>query len=203
MPGTVLTVAAPSGAGKTSLVKSLKETLENVVVSVSHTTRVKRPGEEDSVNYFFVNDDEFTAMAAADEFLEYATVFGHSYGTSRQWVEQQLSQGTDVILEIDWQGCQQVRRLYPDSVSIFILPPSLKTLELRLRHRRQDDDQIIAARMAAAKAEISHYREYDFLIINDDFDMAVRDLRSIIRSQRLRLRSQSQRHDKLLEELLD
>jgi guanylate kinase len=202
MTGTLYTVSAPSGAGKTSLVKALLDSMSGIAVSVSHTTRDQRPGEQDGVNYHFVSQAAFQQMLGDAAFLEHAEVFGNYYGTSQQWVEEQLRAGTDVILEIDWQGAHQVRRLLPDTISIFILPPSSSALEERLTGRGQDSDEVIAARMAAAKAEMSHYPESDFLIINDDFKDALRDFETIIRGQRLRLLSQQERHSELLSDLL-
>ena len=205
--GNLFTVSAPSGAGKTSLVKALLEALEGLVVSVSHTTRARRPGEVDGVNYHFVGRDEFERMASADEFLEYAQVFGNAYGTSKAWVEQQLAQGLDVVLEIDWQGAQQARNWLltangERTVSVFVLPPSLASLQSRLDSRGQDDQQTIELRMAEAVAELSHYEQSDYLVINDQFDEAVADFVAIIRAARLRRGQQHLRHQALFEELL-
>lgn len=202
MTGTLYTVSAPSGAGKTSLVKALLDSMTGIAVSVSHTTRDQRPGEQDGVNYHFVSQAAFQQMLGDAAFLEHAEVFGNYYGTSQHWVEEQLRAGTDVILEIDWQGAHQVRRLLPNTISIFILPPSSSALEDRLTGRGQDSEEVIAARMAAAKVEMSHYPESDYLIINDDFRDALRDFETIIRSQRLRLISQQERHSELLSDLL-
>src|SRR5579884_3074698 len=165
--GTLYIISAPSGGGKTSLVKALTASMPNIIVSVSHTTRPKRPGEEDGVNYHFVDQAQFKKLLAEDLFLEHATVFGNYYGTSRRWVEEKLQAGIDVVLEIDWQGAQQVRKLMPKTVSIFILPPSREVLLERLQARDQDNKAVIAKRMAAASNEISHYHEYDYLVIND------------------------------------
>lgn len=202
MTGTLYTVSAPSGAGKTSLVEALLESIDGIAVSVSHTTRAQRPGEQDGVNYHFVSQAAFQQMLEGAAFLEHAEVFGNYYGTSQAWVEEQLRAGTDVILEIDWQGAHQVRRLLSETVSIFILPPSRQALEKRLTGRGQDSAEVIAGRMAAAQAEMSHYPESDYLIINDDFDLALRDFETVIRSHRLRLLSQQERHSSLLSELL-
>lgn len=200
--GTLFTVSAPSGAGKTSLVKALVESTPGLCVSVSHTTRPMRPGEQNGVNYHFVEAEEFHAMLDGAEFLEHAQVFGNLYGTSQTWVEAQLNAGTDVILEIDWQGAQQVKRLLPQTLSIFILPPSRATLKQRLTARGQDDTAIIAARMAEATEEMSHYVEGDFLVVNQDFDKALGELQAIITCQRLRTSRQQENLDQLLQDLL-
>lgn len=200
--GHLYIVCAPSGAGKTSLVKALLESTDGVLVSVSHTTRAQREGEVDGINYNFVSQDDFNAMLERAEFLEYASVFGNSYGTSQIWVQQTLASGTDVILEIDWQGAQQVKRIFSDNTHIFISPPSIDALRERLTNRGQDSDEIIAGRMSEALSEMSHYVEADYLIINDDFDTALIDFRSIILAKRLQLAQQSQRQASLLEALL-
>ncbi len=200
--GTLYTVSAPSGAGKTSLVKALIDNTSNICVSVSHTTRKMRPGERDGVNYHFVSEAEFLSMVEAQSFLEHAQVFTNFYGTSRHWVEDQLVDGTDVILEIDWQGAAQVREQIPDTVSIFILPPSRHALRDRLTGRGQDDESTIERRMAEAKSESSHYAEANYLVINDQFDSALADLRAIVRCQRLTLAKQQSRHHDLLRDLL-
>lgn len=200
--GTLYTVSAPSGAGKTSLVKALIERTRNLRVSVSHTTRPMRPGEEDGINYHFVDEKTFTQMLERAEFLEHAQVFGNFYGTSQAWVEQQLVAGTDVILEIDWQGARQVKRLMPLTQAIFILPPSREALMQRLTARGQDDSAIIAARTAKAVEEMSHYVESDFLVVNSDFGQALQELQSIVGCQRLRLERQKQVLAPLLDELL-
>ncbi len=200
--GTLYTVSAPSGAGKTSLVKALIDNTDNVRVSVSHTTRAMRPGEENGVNYHFVDRDTFVTMIGESDFLEHAEVFGNLYGTSTRWVQETLDGGTDVILEIDWQGAQQVRHLLPDTVSVFILPPSREELSRRLTGRGQDDSSIIDARMQEAISEMSHYVEGHYVIINDNFDTALADFQSILRSQRLTLAQQQQRHTALLASLL-
>ncbi|MGH1373103.1 MAG: guanylate kinase [Cellvibrionaceae bacterium] len=200
--GTLYTVSAPSGAGKTSLVQALIDSTDNVRVSVSHTTRAMRPGEEDGVNYHFSQRDTFVEMINNNAFLEHAEVFGNLYGTSTQWVKDTLAGGTDVILEIDWQGAQQVRKLIPETVGIFILPPSREELTRRLTGRGQDDNSIIDARMQEAINEMSHYVEGQYVIINDDFDVALSEFRSILVSQRLTLDNQQQRHEQLLSSLL-
>jgi guanylate kinase len=191
--GTLFIVSAPSGAGKTSLVRALIDGAADIAVSVSHTTRPQRPGEQDGVNYHFVDAGRFEAMIAEDAFLEHAQVFGNRYGTARETVARELDAGRDVILEIDWQGARQVRRLMPAAVSIFILPPSHAELERRLRGRGTDEEETIRRRMNAAVAEMSHYDEYEFLVINDDFARAVADLQAIVRSCRLRLPAQQAR----------
>lgn len=200
--GILYTVSAPSGAGKTSLVNALVESNPEVCVSVSHTTRPMRPGEVDGVNYHFVDHARFEAMLAEGAFLEHAQVFSNLYGTSRHWVEQTLSEGMDVILEIDWQGARQVRQLLPDTVSLFILPPSLAALRQRLTGRGQDKTDVIEARMNEAISEISHYRETDYLIVNDDFTTALAQFQALITSQHLRRDRQEQVHRAMLEELL-
>jgi len=200
--GTLYIVSAPSGAGKTSLVKALVDAQPQVRVSVSHTTRAMRPGEVDGVNYHFVSRDEFLARLERNEFLEHAEVFGNLYGTSQRWLEQTLAEGYDLILEIDWQGAQQVRRLMPQAKSIFILPPSQEALRQRLNNRGQDSDEIIEKRMREAVSEMSHYVEYDYLVINDDFAHALIDLQSIFRANQLKQQAQQQRHARLLSELL-
>ncbi|MCK5880465.1 MAG: guanylate kinase [Sinobacterium sp.] len=194
-------IFAPSGAGKTSLVKAVVESTNDIQVSVSHTTREQRPGEVNGVHYHFVQKHDFSQLAKEGDFLEQATVFGNSYGTSQTWVEQSLENGSDVILEIDWQGAQQVRKLLP-CISICILPPSIETLRSRLNARGQDQDEIIEGRMKEALEEISHYNEADYIIINDDFDTAKRELKSIVVASRKRTVLQTIRHQKLLEELL-
>ncbi|WP_020207596.1 guanylate kinase [Gilvimarinus chinensis] len=200
--GILYTVSAPSGAGKTSLVSALVKSSPEVCVSVSHTTRPMRPGEQCGVNYHFVSHDEFTGMLSEGAFLEHAQVFGNLYGTSQKWVEDTLKSGLDVILEIDWQGAAQVRKLMPETVSLFILPPSLSALRQRLTGRGQDDESVIEARMNEAISEISHYVEADYLIINDDFTVALAQFQALITSQHLRQSSQSERHAHLLTELL-
>lgn len=200
--GTLFIVSAPSGAGKTSLVRELIESLDGIRVSVSHTTRAQRRGEVDGVNYHFVSIAEFEAMISRGEFFEYAQVFDNFYGTSRSAVEALLKAGQDVILEIDWQGAQQVREQVPDSVSIFILPPSCDELERRLANRGTDAHATIARRMRDAVSEMSHYDEYDYLVINDDFTTALRELQALVIAQRLSLARQQDSHGPLLAALL-
>ncbi|HOW62019.1 MAG TPA: guanylate kinase [Candidatus Contendobacter sp.] len=200
--GTLYIVAAPSGAGKTSLVKSLVETTSDVVVSISHTTRPPRPGEQDGVHYHFIPLPSFETMIAQGAFLEHAQVFGNRYGTSRAAVLAKLQAGLDVILEIDWQGAQQVRKQLPDSPSIFILPPSRDALRQRLAGRGQDSAEVIERRMAAALDELSHYVEFDYLVINDQFETALTELSAIIIAQRQRRTAQLERHLELFHILL-
>lgn len=198
MSGALFIVSAPSGGGKTSLIKALLETEPALRLSVSYTTRPPRAGEVDGSDYHFVSLAQFERMLEAGEFLESAVIYGHRYGTSQKWIERELRDGHDVLLEIDWQGARQVRRLMPGAIGIFILPPSLEVLESRLRSRAQDSAETIARRLAAAREEISHVSEYDYVIINEDFDRAALDLRSIVRAERLRLSRQLSRHGKLI-----
>ena len=199
---TLFIVTAPSGAGKTSLVKALVDSTESLRVSVSHTTRASREGEVDGVNYHFVDKAAFVAMRESDEFFESAEVYGNFYGTSKTWVNEQLALGIDVILEIDWQGAAQVRAHHPAACSIFILPPSLEALTQRLNGRGQDDAETIARRMQQAVAEISHVKEADYILVNDDFDVALAELRTLVVSQRLGAEVQSQRLEAMLSALL-
>jgi guanylate kinase len=200
--GNVFVVSAPSGAGKTSLVRSLLEADAQVKLSVSYTTRAPRPGEVDGVHYHFVTPETFIEMLNRGEFLESAEVYGNRYGTSQRWIEAQLASGVDILLEIDWQGAAQVRKLMPQAISVFILPPSLDALTERLQGRGQDSEEVIERRLAAARADMSHVHEFDYVIINDDFATANRDLQAIIRAQRLRLDSQTARHQHLFQALL-
>ncbi|MFZ1910483.1 MAG: guanylate kinase [Burkholderiales bacterium] len=185
MKGLLFVVTAPSGAGKTSLINAVLAEESRLRLSVSYTTRPPRPAEKNGREYHFVDDDSFVAMLERGEFLESAQVHGHRYGTSQATITGALEGGYDLVLEIDWQGAQQVRRLLPECVGIFLLPPSLGELERRLRTRGQDSDQVIARRMAAARDEIAHVPESDYVIINKDFDIAKRDLLAIIRAERL------------------
>ncbi|RVU29719.1 MULTISPECIES: guanylate kinase [Neptunomonas] len=200
--GTLYIISAPSGAGKTSLVSGLLEKDAQVRVSVSHTTRDMRPGEADGVNYNFVTLAQFDALIEQGNFLEYAEVFTNKYGTSRVWVEEQLAQGTDVILEIDWQGAQQVRELVAETVSIFILPPSREELRNRLTGRGQDGQEVIDLRMSEAISEMQHYDEFDYVVINDNFDQALTELQAIFVAQRQRLSKQRDGKRALIADLL-
>lgn len=201
--GKLYIISAPSGAGKTSLVKKLTASLDGLTVSVSHTTRAMRSGEQDGVDYFFVSVEQFKAMIDSQAFLENAQVFDNFYGTAQQTVEDNLARGLDVILEIDWQGAQQVRRMLPESLSIFILPPSIEVLRQRLQNRGQDDIEVIARRMSDAVTEISHYPEFDYLIVNDDFDTALNQLKSVIIANRMLQNRQQQLLEPLLDNLLN
>lgn len=202
MSGTLFIIAAASGTGKTSLVKSLVASDERLGVSISHTTRAPRPGEIDGVNYHFTSREKFLSDVGVGQFLEHAEVFGNLYGTSRTWVEEQLIKDHDVILEIDWQGAAIVRDLMPQAQSVFILPPSLPELAERLNGRGTDSAEVIAHRLSEAIADIGHYADFDYLVINDDFATALADLRSIVRAARLSNRAQSQRQANLIRRLL-
>jgi len=201
--GTLYIISAPSGAGKTSLVKALTADAQQISVSVSHTTRAMREGEREGVDYHFVDQQTFLQMSGDGDFLEHAQVFDNYYGTSQSHVEQQLAQGLDVILEIDWQGARQVLKQFADALSIFILPPSSAALKERLQNRGQDDDEIINRRMQDAVSEMSHYAEFDFIIVNDDFDVALQELGSIFTANKLRQLQQEQRLQTLITELLN
>ena len=200
--GQLYVISAPSGAGKTSLVKALLESTPNLEVSVSHTTRSIRPGETDGINYHFVNDSEFKSIRDANGFFEWAQVFGNFYGTSSQAVQDKLADGIDVILEIDWQGARQVKALVSTAISIFVLPPSTAALRRRLTDRGQDNDEIIEGRMQAARDEIAHYSDADFIVLNDDFATALHDLQSIIRAHRLSQKIQSRELTGVIADLL-
>lgn len=203
--GNLYILSAPSGAGKSSLISALlaKDTQNNMMVSISHTTRQPRPGEENGVHYYFVEAAEFESLIEQGAFLEYAKVFGGNYyGTSLPAIEKNLAAGIDVFLDIDWQGAQQIREKVPSVKSIFILPPSLAELEHRLIGRGQDSAEIIAERMSKAMNEISHYDEYDYVIINDDFEQALSDLQGILRAEKLTLTYQQRENKALINELL-
>jgi len=200
--GNLYIISAPSGAGKTSLLKALVSKISNFSTAISSTTREIRSGETDGVDYHFVSIEKFLSMVQAGEFLEHAEVFGNFYGTSEKSVRKALEEGQDLVLEIDWQGAQQVRKQLPDAIGIFILPPSRETLAERLKGRAQDDEAVIEKRMAAAIEEISHYNEYDYLVINDVFEEALMDLENIIKSQRLTLSRQSANYKQLIADLL-
>jgi len=203
IPGTLYIISAPSGGGKTSLVNALLESVSNLEASVSYTTRAPRPGEKEGVDYHFITDTAFKHLVQEQTFLEYATVFGHCYGTSLQWVRKKIEAGIDIILEIDWQGAQQIREKMPESIGIFIIPPSWTTLEKRLRLRAQDEETVIQSRMANAMAELAHYGEYDYLVLNDNFSHALADLNAILRVRRLRSGVQKRELASLLEMLLN
>ena len=200
--GTLYVISAASGAGKTSLVSAVLQQVTDIEVSVSHTTRKPREGEVDGANYHFVSTDVFEGMVANGDFFEHATVFGNMYGTSRQHIQEQLLKGKDVILEIDWQGARQIRQLVTDCKSIYIAPPSIDVLRERLNSRGQDDETIIEKRMREAVSEMSHYAEFEYLVINDDFDTAREELTAIILANRMLLEHQQKKHADLLAELL-
>ena len=199
--GIFFIVTAPSGAGKTSLVNAVVESDDSLCVSISHTTRPARPGEIDGGNYHFVSKEQFMKMLEKGEFLENAEVYGHHYGTSHAWVKDKLKSGTDVILEIDWQGAEQIRNLFPNACSVFILPPSVAALSERLQARAQDDSETIENRMRQAVNEMTHMAEADYAIINDNFGTAKEDLNAVIRSRRLTVKAQETRQTKLLDNL--
>ncbi|STZ08464.1 Guanylate kinase [Moraxella caprae] len=200
--GTLFIITAASGTGKTSLVKELLATTKNLVVSVSHTTREPRRGEIDGEHYYFTNRDEFIRLVGESEFLEHAEVFGNYYGTSKTAVNDLLSAGMDVILEIDWQGALQVKKLIPQAVMIFILPPSREALRSRLMNRNQDATKVIETRLAGAVREMQEYVNFDYVVINDDFDVALSEIKSIITAYRLAIDKQTARHEKLISQLL-
>lgn len=200
--GNLYIVAAPSGGGKTSLVKNLIDTLDGIEVSISHTTRAMRPGEQNAIDYFFVDQNEFMNMVNDNAFIEHAQVFNHLYGTSTAQINSRLESGIDVVLDIDWQGAEQIRRRFTDAVSIFIVPPSLDVLKDRLKNRGQDNSAVIHDRMIKSQDELSHYPEFDYLIVNDDFDKAALELRSIVIANRLKMGRQINKQSKLLSFLL-
>lgn len=202
MTGTLFIVAAPSGAGKSSLVNALLAREPGIDLSISYTSRAPRPGERDGEHYHFVSEPQFLAMVEAGDFFEHARVHGDLKGTARQSVEPQLSRGRDVLLEIDWQGARQVRAKVPGAVGIFILPPSRQALEQRMRARAQDSEEVIARRLAAAREEMSHYHEFDYVVVNEDFERAVDELRCIFLACRLRREAQAARHVGLIDALL-
>jgi guanylate kinase len=202
--GTLYIISAPSGAGKSSLINALlaEERSWDVQVSISHTTRAPRVGENNAEHYHFVDVDSFKSLINENAFFEWAEVFGNYYGTSRITIEQALQQGTDIFLDIDWQGAQQVRKMMPEAVGIFILPPSREELESRLNKRGQDSNEIIAKRMSQAQSEMSHYNEYDYLIINDNFDLASKELSSIVSAIRNKQSKQSVLYQAIITDLL-
>lgn len=202
IPGTLYIISAPSGGGKTSLVHALLESVSNLEASISYTTRPPRPGEKDGIDYYFVNETEFKKLIQTNALLEHAIVFGYYYGTSLDWVSKKIEAGIDVILEIDWQGARQIREKMPESIGIFIIPPSWEILEKRLHLRAQDKKTVIQKRMADAKTELTHYQEYDYLIVNENFSNALADLNAILRVRRLRCSVQKNELSALLESLL-
>ena len=199
---SIFVFASPSGGGKTSLVKAVLEKLNDIEVSVSHSTRAMREGEQEGLHYHFVGDDEFDRLVKANTFIEHATVFGCQYGTNRLQIERRLSLGTDVVLDIDWQGARQIKKHFNNVVSIFILPPSVDALKERLTKRQQDDDTIITSRMEKAQSEIRHYDEFDYLVVNDDFEVALAQVIEIINADRLKSQFQALKHQSLLSNLL-
>lgn len=201
IPGKLFILSAPSGTGKTSLTKSLLRKNINLWLSISYTSRLMRPSEVEGQDYFFVERKIFEQMLGNEEFIESAEIYGNLYGTSQNWINEAINSGKDILLEIDGQGARQVRKIFSDVVSIFILPPSLEVLEDRLKNRNQDSKEVIAKRMAAAKEEISHVSEYDYVIINDNMDIALRDLVSVVQSERLRASAQLARYHDLVIQL--
>jgi guanylate kinase len=201
MSGNLFIVSAPSGAGKTSLVNGLLTQNKQIDLSVSYTTRDPRPGEVDGVDYRFVTREQFMQKAQHGDFLESAEVYGNLYGTSQSWISQENGKGRDILLEIDWQGAAQVRSKFPDSISIFILPPSLETLEARLKGRKQDSEEIIAKRLQAAREDISHVAEFDYVIINDKLDVALQQLNAVVVAATLRRNRQLTRQANLINQL--
>ena len=202
LAGNLFIVSAPSGAGKSSLIQALLQRHSDMQVSVSHTTRAPRPGEQDGVHYHFISVEQFKALIAKDEFFEWAEVFGNYYGTSQAKVKEQLQQGHDVLLEIDWQGADQVRRLFPESKQIFILPPTQYDLRQRLSNRGTDSVEVIEHRLSCAVEDMRHFANFDYIIINDDFNKAVHELEAIITANRLVTLQQSTRHQQLIENLI-
>jgi len=201
MSGNLFIISAPSGAGKTSLVQALLGTNPHIDLSVSYTTRDPRPGEQDGKDYHFVNRETFLAMAKRGEFMESAEVYGNLYGTSQTWITREIAKGRDILLEIDWQGAAQVRRLFPDCISIFILPPSRKTLEQRLKGRGKDNAEVIARRMAAVREDVAHVAEFDYVIINDNLNEALRELDAVVLAAKLTFAKQLTLHQALINQL--
>jgi guanylate kinase len=201
MSGNLFIISAPSGAGKTSLVHALLNHNPHIDLSVSYTTRDPRSGEQDGKDYHFVSREAFLAMANRSEFLESAEVYGNLYGTSQIWISQEIATGRDVLLEIDWQGAAQVRRLFPDCISVYILPPSIAALEARLKGRGKDNDTVIAKRLAAAREDIAHVAEFDYVIINDNLNNALRELDAVVLSAKLTCAKQLTRHQALINQL--
>lgn len=202
--GRLIVISAPSGAGKTTLVAALINAVPKLKLSISHTTRPIRPGEQDGINYYFVNEQDFKKLLDSRDFLEYAQVYEHYYGTSKVWVEEQLNKGSDIILEIDWQGAQQIKAMFKEeAVFIYILPPSLQVLKERLNKRAQDNQDVIIKRLSKAREDISHYKEFDYLVVNDDLDATTQELIAIVTSLRLSIDKQKENLKGLLEELLE
>jgi len=201
MSGNLFIISAPSGAGKTSLVQALLNINPQIDMSVSYTTRDPRHGEHDGKDYHFVSRETFLAMAGRGEFLESAEVYGNLYGTSQTWISHENTRGRDILLEIDWQGAAQIRRMFPECVSVFILPPSKQALEERLRKRGKDNDAVIAKRMAAVRQDVAHIAEFDYVIINDNLNEALRELNAVVLSAKLRRERQLVRHQDLINQL--
>lgn len=200
--GRLFVIAAPSGTGKTSLVAALLASVERLKISISYTTRPMRPGEENDLDYHFVTREMFQQMIEHYDFLEYAQVFDHYYGTGKKWVLKQLDKGVDVILEIDWQGAVQINALFESAVLIFVLPPSIQALEKRLLNRQQDSLEVIKRRLSEARVEISHSNVFDYLVVNDDFDQALAEIKNIIDVVRFGKKAQFSRHEELVAQLL-
>ncbi len=201
MSGNLFIISAPSGAGKTSLVRALLKLDPHIGLSVSFTTRAPRPGELDGKDYHFVSRETFLAMTKRGEFLESAEVYGNLYGTSQTWIRKEIAKGSDILLEIDWQGAAQIRRLFPESISIFILPPSLQALEQRLKGRGKDNDEVIAKRMAAVREDVAHIAEFDYVIINNVLNDALHELNAVVLTARLRCTKQLFHHQALINQL--
>jgi guanylate kinase len=201
MSGNLFIISAPSGAGKTSLVQALLNINPQIDLSVSYTTRDPRPGERDGKDYHFVSRESFLAMAKRGEFLESAEVYGNLYGTSQIWISQEIAKGRDILMEIDWQGAAQIRRMFPECTSIFLLPPSLETLEQRLKGRGKDNDAVIAKRMAAVREDVAHVAEFNYVIINDNLNVALRELNAVVLSAGLSCAKQLSRHQALINQL--
>jgi len=198
MSGNLFVISAPSGAGKTSLVRALIDINPQIDLSVSYTTRKPRPGERDGKDYHFVSRETFLAMAERGEFLESAEVYGNLYGSSQTWISQENTRGRDILMEIDWQGAAQIRRIFPDCISVFILPPSLEALEQRLKGRGKDDGEVISRRLAAVSEDVAHIAEFDYVIINDNLNEALRELNAVVISARLVCARQMTRHQALI-----
>ncbi|MDO8291677.1 MAG: guanylate kinase [Gallionella sp.] len=201
MLGNLFIISAPSGAGKTSLVHALLNINAQLDLSISYTTRKPRPGEHDGKDYHFVSREVFLAMTARGEFLESAEVYGNLYGTSQTWISKEIDKGRDILLEIDWQGAAQVRRLFPECISVFILPPSMEALEQRLKGRGKDNNEVITRRMAAVREDVAHVAEFDYVIINDNLNEALRELNAVVLSTRVRRAGQIIRHQALINQL--